>query len=220
MRSMVEYQYREFDRSVGKLLRHETRKYLGNVPNIAIALEDIRGNPESYVDRLSEFHRALGVFSKIQMSGRDPGAGYLHAGDLGNSDYLSWNPFPSLQWLFTVHRNPEERFSFVAVETFRDVRVKVQEGEWEFPTKVTDPHMLTSGLLIEGYGLFLERLNGEEGLAREFVLGFEEVLWNEFRDSALLQDVLPWMVEEKEEFSPKMRDELVVLVQAQSDGVQ
>ena len=74
--------------------------------------------------------------------------------------------------------------------------------------EVKDPKVLTSALLIEGYGLFLERLYDAPGLARNFVLGFEEVLWNKFKKSRFLKDVLPWMIEERDAFSPKMSQEL------------
>ena len=52
--------------------------------------------------------------------------------------------------------------SLAAKETFRDIQGKIRDGEWKFPAQVTNSNVLTSALLIEGYGLFIEKLTGEE----------------------------------------------------------
>jgi hypothetical protein len=75
---------------------------------------------------------------------------------------------------------------------------------WQFPTKITDnPNQLTTGFLIEGYGVFLEDFFQlkDLSLAKDFVLAFEETLIIRRPSSPLLPDVIGWMSEEKACFS-------------------
>jgi ubiquinone/menaquinone biosynthesis C-methylase UbiE len=64
-----------------------------------------------------------------------------------------------------------------------------------------------SGILVEGYALLLSELwfpdedrVAKDKFRRDFVLAFESVLINRFRNSRLLSDVFVWMKEEKNDF--------------------
>ena len=205
----------EIDQGAGKVLRHEARRFFGDIPNIANAINEVRANSEQYNARIAEFHRVLGDFADIQIYREDPGERFLHAKRFTGLRFPPTEVFPSLSWVMAEYSfSKNAKTSLAAKETFRDIQGKIRDGEWKFPAQVTNSNVLTSALLIEGYGLFIEKLTGEEGMARTFVLGFEEMLWNRFRDSEILKDVLPWMIEERDEFSPKMRDELAEFAQA------
>lgn len=200
------------------LMLHEARRFLGKVPNIASALTSINENPDIYRARIQEFQLALGfmvtdlvfhvedeelgISSKIEADKFTNALGLISSKSAVDHMLVS-NPREFLWW-----SNDTNEVVSAARYTFLDIRGKVESEEWEFPTAVTDPKVLTSALLIEGYGLFLEKITGVEGTARRFVLGFEEVLWNRMRDSEMLNDVLPWIIEERSDFSPSMAIEL------------
>ena len=197
----------EIEPRVGLIIRHEVGIHFGDIPNIASALAEVRANPGPYQRRVNEFHAVLDRLNQIQASGEVLGEGYMFADTFTSYDALPDKTFPTPQWIF---QNRDKAFDLTgaAEDGFLDMRRAIKDREWKFPHEVTDPNVLTSALLIEGYGKFYEALTWEPGDARKFVLGFEEVLWNEFRDSELLKDVLPWMIEEREKFSPKMQEEL------------
>jgi len=72
-----------------------------------------------------------------------------------------------------------------------------------FASTEKNSRTLITGLLIEGYGHLLEKHYNKEGLARKFVLAFEELLIREqHRTRLLISDVLDWIIEERSEFSP------------------
>lgn len=205
------------------LMLHEARRFLGDIPNIANALAVIKEDPGIYLARMREFQSVLDfMVTDVAFYNEDKELGissgieadkYTNALSLVSSQsavdhILVSNPREFLWW-----STDTDGVVSAARSTFLDIRGKLESGEWEFPTDVIDPRVLTSALLVEGYGLFLERITGEEGTARRFVLGFEEVLWNRMKGSEMLNDVLPWMIEERGDFCPTMSSELEQAVQ-------
>ncbi|MBI2430713.1 MAG: hypothetical protein HYV39_01715 [Candidatus Levybacteria bacterium] len=81
---------------------------------------------------------------------------------------------------------------------------KISSGEWPFVQQITDdPNKLASAVLIEGFGIYTEKLMNEpeqSGMERTVVLALEEVLLENYPNSALLQDVVGFMKEEKADF--------------------
>lgn len=187
----------------GDLILRGARIHLGEFPNVANALLEIKTDPTEFRSRFFEFEYALGLVNSSIRNGvrRD-----LYP-NLAKTRRIMRNyriPTPDL----AVRRG--DRLLFRASnEAFKRINTAIREGEWQFPHTVQDPNVLTSALLIEGYGQFLEDFYRKPGLARSFVLGFEEVLWDQMRDSKILADVLPWMKEEAADFSPKMQSELL-----------
>lgn len=191
----------------GRHLRRGARLHLSDIPNVSQALTEIDVNPGEYNLRIREFDIAIAAFNLLVDAESNPGEEYLNL--LRVRRTVDGYPLPTFQSaLRSLLRDGDRHIFSAAAETFADINTKTETGEWKFPSEVTDPNRLTSALLIEGYGLFLERLYNKPGLARSFVLGFEEVLWNRLRGSKILKDVLPWMIEEHNAFSHKMSKEL------------
>lgn len=84
------------------------------------------------------------------------------------------------------------------VKVFKEVKGE----DWEWAKSLNDPKRMASGLLIEGFGLLLAKQTKNPGTKRNFVLAFEEVGIQFSPKSGLMQDVLPWMVEEIDAFPP------------------
>lgn len=184
----------------GRVLLRNAAWTLGVESNIERGINEIKKDPKEYKARIREFHEACGVFNSLITSQDFPTDGYYRATWFRNT--VDEKPFPSPVDIL-ARKDPSALL--LAEDAYFEVASKIQTKEWEFPSKIENPDQLTTGLLIEGYGLFLEKLYGEPGLARNFVLGFEEVLWNEFPGSRLLKDALPWMIEDKKEFSWKVQ---------------
>lgn len=95
------------------------------------------------------------------------------------------------------------------------VRRTFEFGKQDFPgwadSQMRLPTMPAIGVFLEGFGYFLGKLahgsNEERALTtkRSFVKGFEEVLLVEHSGSALLDDVVDWMKEEKGDFPPEIQ---------------
>lgn len=99
--------------------------------------------------------------------------------------------------LATLSENPKE-----VLKTFRELRKRIGNGEWGYIKEIEDSGKIETALLIEGFGLHLERTNKKKGLSRQFVLAFEEVLIMHAAGMPLEKDARFWMREEKEAFSP------------------
>ncbi|MBI2601381.1 hypothetical protein HYW42_05530 [Candidatus Daviesbacteria bacterium] len=174
--------------------------YLGAIPNVRRRTTEIKNDPASFEVRISEFHAGLDTLSKvISPEAELDRMNYFNVVALGNE--LEGKPIPTPEGIISSRDNSTIS---VAQDTFREIRQRVTRGEWQFPNEVEEQGKLTSGLLIEGYGLFLEKLYDNPRLSRLFVLALEEVLWNEFQDSNLLRDVTPWMIEERSEFAVRV----------------
>jgi len=94
------------------------------------------------------------------------------------------------------------------MKTFTEVGAGLGEGgKWSWAREEL-PRVMASGLLIEAYGNYLAQGHGSEAVKRDFVLGFEETGWAFARNSGIMQDVKPWMLEEADGFSPNVRKEL------------
>ncbi|RJQ24691.1 hypothetical protein C4577_07240 [Candidatus Parcubacteria bacterium] len=70
------------------------------------------------------------------------------------------------------------------------------------------------GMIIEGYGLYLGKLFSKDDeikqkeIKRTFVLAFEAVAFTEHRNSAIVNDILDWMKEEKDDFPEELAGQL------------
>ncbi len=175
-------------------------------PNLARALKETSQDKKPYMARVKEFHKVCDAFNSIITDTKSPGEGYLRASGVRN--VLEKKPFPTPVGAIA---SKDESILLFAERAFDQTAQKIKLGEWEFANTQNDPGILTSGLMIEGYGLFLAELYNKPELAQDFVLGFEEVLWNEFQGCQMLHDVLPWMIDDREKFSAKVRKGLDAL---------
>lgn len=173
--------------------------HLTSTPNIESTVNNIRRSPEDFNARIGEFSEGVETLSTELSSSNTDRMDYFNVFRLRNE--LEGRPLPTLAGIIDT----KDRLALsVAQDTFRDINERINRGEWQFPTQVTDQGQLTSGLLIEGYGLFLKKLYDTPELSRVFVLAFEEVLWHKFQGSNILKDVLPWMIEERSNFAVRV----------------
>lgn len=192
---------------VDKRIRFEAVRNLRHVPNIRDSLQWIRKNPEGFSTRVLELSTAIGVMNDM-----------LEDQEVEESRFGNIARIKAFIGEEEVVNSPEDFFAIyddwkvegwyessgsLLKDFFPRIHGLISSGKWEFSTTVVDPNKLTSALLIEGYGQLLEDYYEEPGLARAFVLGFEEVLINRYPQSELFKDVADWMVEEKDDFSPE-----------------
>lgn len=192
--------------SIERSLRFEAAKNLRGTENIRKALLWIKHNPEGLRIRIQEFDLVCedlnSLFSSTQDSGR-------FGNVISLKEKLSGNKVLKLSELTGGLKTDGPVPLSTIEDTFKDIDQLTKTGEWRFPTSIIDnPNQLASALLIEGYGLLLEKHFGKKDLARSFVLSFEEVLWSNHKSFETLKDVQPWMVEEASDFSPEITNEL------------
>lgn len=189
-------------------VRFEAASHLRETDNIRSALLEIKKDPEGFNERVAEFDKVTNSLNDLfRVKEIDKGF-HGNVEDLKQlvSEDENIQNIPTVSQLTRIQ---DGRIPYQTIEvTFEEIDGMIKSGEWEFPNQITDPGQLTSGLLIEGYGLLLEKHYGKKGLARKFVLAFEEVLFTNFKDSKILSDILPWMEEEKADFSPEIRKKL------------
>lgn len=191
--------------SVDRALRFEAARHLRGTENIRSALLWISRNPDALQERVTEFDRACQLLNSVLGASLDF-TYYIrgnYQGVIDLQEALQGQPISPLRHLVRDDQTSTE----FAYQTFHEIQTKIISGEWEFPKKVTDPQKLVSAMLIEGYGLFLEKKHNTPGLARKFIVAFEEVLWNEYQGSKILNEVQPWMEKEAEqgEFAPEVK---------------
>lgn len=131
---------------------------------------------------------------------------------------------PSLPRLISLARGmekaadpKEERLASVASQMFTLIAGLIDSGHWGYVKDLRTPGNITAVLLIEGYGLMLEQYYGVSGMRHDFVIGFEELLWNEQRGlKETVMNVLPWMIEERKDFPLGIRKDLETLYRLQN----
>lgn len=196
-------------------LRYEAAVHLRGNENIRSALGYFTQHPEGFQIRVGEFEiasKALFAFVEYNTS-VDPLLfqnvaklkGMLAQGYSINTLSEAVSMCEELR----VEGDYEETARIGDVYT--EINEKVHSDQWRFASEITDnPERLASALLIEGYGVYAERLFGSpgQGMARTVVLALEEVLLVMQPQSQLLKDAIDWMKEEKEDFSPRLRERL------------
>lgn len=194
-------------------LRQLATRHLRDVdPSLRQALKDIKANPELIVDRARGFDAALlrleffmiypDRFIAEQDRGKYQNLAVLR--DMLKGQELSDLSIGSLSHESQTNQHPSGKIVKALTdseETFVAVASLIKSGEWGYLKELESPGMAISALLIEGYGLFLERHYRIEDLRPVFVRAFEEVLGVEFSSSSLWLEVKPWVIEEQELFS-------------------
>lgn len=170
----------------------------GRERNIRNALHDLRDHPEKLLQRRAEFDLVIRRLNSL--------------GALSGVD----NPLPTLSELacmiqFPPQGEPPTIASLARSRIFTIIRDLIAQGDWEYVRDLWYPEVLTSTLLIEGYALMLEEHLSNPDIGRLFVLAFEEILWTELRGtSVILEDVIAWMIDERNSFPQDIRRELEI----------
>ncbi len=208
-------------------IRRRAVAHFNNSPNIMSAVGAINNSPEvraAFDRRIEEFDDALTKLNfQLNRSSHEGGYSYSeHVASL--NQLLSGQSLPTLQDISAgVRTKRSGEKNTRPIHTARDVartydyvRYFTEDATWSFATQVTDPAQLSTALLIEGYGVYVATSRGDkssydERLARIFVLAFEEVLFREYPQSELLEDILEWMITEREDFSSGIKRDLKLL---------
>jgi len=181
-------------------------QHLKHNNNVRGAISELTRNPEIMQTRVNDFEECLSTM-KTYISG-DPLEEKSRKSILTSDNFKNllifkknYHDLELGSIALASHMSAEGgRVGEVAESTFEAIAEYANTGEWQFVTKTTDSGKLASGLLIEGYGEFLAQIHGKEGLARDFVLAFEEVLAADFPDSEMFKDIRPWMLAERNRF--------------------
>lgn len=195
-------------RSVPSILLGEASEHFGEVPNVVKAVDFFRQqNPKLLRRQVKEFDAIIKSLNKERLEGPYPDS---YRNVILLNQMIGAMPLPTLTELVLEH--PQENVK-PAHFTIEEIQQKINTHEWEFPHTVDNPEQLAAGLLIEGYGLDMVRRYKRPEVARQFVLAFEEILYDHFKlkRSSLKSAVLPWMVEERGDFSPNIQKELDLL---------
>ena len=202
--------------TIERCLLDNTAKHLRHHDNVRGAIGELTRNPEIIQTRVQEFETCLSVLSSY-MGDRSEWK--------SNRKYLDPDLFKNLLAFKTTHHDLQlgsiavashmsvdgGRVNDVVNNTFEAIAGYADKKEWQFVTETTDSGRLASGLLIEGYGELLEQIHEKQGLARDFVLAFEEVLASDLPDSEMFRDIKPWMIAERNKFGDGLVPNLLPL---------
>lgn len=201
---------------VARKLRYEATVHLRREPNIGEALRFFTHNEAGFAQRVGEFEdvcRKLNFLLEDQ-DGIDP---MLYKNVVELKDMLgSFGPPRTLTESLDICEDLRKEGNYTETNdianAFDTMKEKIASGEWGFVRQISDDRTkLASALLIEGYGVYTEKLMSEpeeSGIARRVVLAFEEVLLVNYPDSALLRDVVGFMREEKADFGTRLQERL------------
>lgn len=183
--------------------RLEAVKNLRQTENIRNALQWIRQNPEGFATRVREFENIIDTMNNLILKDAIDDKRYsnitaMKGFFIEEDSIITPSELVGLYDDWKEYGEYEEAGKFI-VSFSPKLHNTIAAYEWEFPTKITDnPNKVASGLLIEGYGKLIEDFYEKKGLARKFVLGFEEILISQNPDSELLSDAIDWMAEKEE----------------------
>ncbi|MDP3988434.1 MAG: hypothetical protein Q8P80_04815 [Candidatus Levybacteria bacterium] len=201
-----------------KGLWYEGAKHFGDIKNIRSVLLHARHNLKEhknfnpdYIQRIQEFKETIDILNNFFSQESIDNSKYKNLADLKDTFKPIGNHNGSIvplklitpEEVQDIYTDPYKRRVYSVITEavdpfFAKLHEIVVKKEWEFPTEITDnPNKVISGMLIEGYGLFLEDFYKKEGLQRKFVLAFEEVLVLHKPESKILSDVSDWMKEEE-----------------------
>lgn len=202
--------------SIARRLRYEATVHLRKEPNIGESLRFFSLNGAGFAQRVGEFEdvcRKLNFLLEDQ-DGIDP---MLYKNVVELKDMLgSFGPPRTLAESIGICQELREEGDYVETSgianAFDTMKEKIASGEWGFVRQISDDRTkLASALLIEGYGVYTEKIMNEpedSGIARRVVLAFEEVLLVNYPDSALLRDVVGFMRIEKADFGTRLQERL------------
>lgn len=194
-------------------LRYLAVKHLRNAdPSIRRVLQEIKVKPKLIVERGCDFDQALLrlEFSMnfpdefIAEQDRDKYKNLATLREELEGQELSNLSIVEMSQESQTNKSPSEKIVKALTgseDTLAAIADLIKSNEWGYLKEIGDPGMVISALLIEGYGLFLERHYEIKGLRPVFVRAFEEILGVEYSDSPLWQEVKPWVIEERELFS-------------------
>lgn len=204
------------------------QKRFGKLPELQSQSTWIKEHPRNWNKRLQEFDEVIEVINDMLTVPEAVSCDY-HQDVLDLKERLEINELPSLSTMLDrikIKEQPKSNESLLVTNAFNTIKKQLgDDGDWHWVTEITNPFQALSGLLIEGYGLALSYLyDGDPQVKRLFVKAFEEVLFTEnktlLEDKTrqrkegkthykILDDVILWMVGEREDFPSKIAEEVM-----------
>src|SRR3990167_3448326 len=150
--------------SVERSLRFEAAKHLRGTENIRKALLWIRHNPEGFKQRIKEFDLICDDMSLLMAVTQDK---ERFGNVISLKEMLADNQLLKLNELTKGDKTTNNIPLSTIEDTFMEIDRLTKTGEWQFPNTITNnPNQLVTALLVEGYGLLLEKHFGKKGVGR------------------------------------------------------
>lgn len=185
------------ERRAGQLALHEARK-LRQFPHISESARWLTTHHQETVQREQTFEQVIQT-----MNASENNIGVFR--DVGK-----------LKGLITGERLPT--LGQIASQMDDALFQAIEKAKEDYPSWADDhfksPATPVWGMVIEGYGMYLGKKFGQadeekqESINRAFVLAFEAVAFTEHRGSALVNDMIDWMREEKHDFPQEIAEQL------------
>lgn len=141
---------------------------------------------------------------------------YLHT--LSLKRVLASLSLPSINGIVSLINDYHEQEVLRMVrKTCLEINQNALSDRWKFLNQEKDVNKLITGTLIEGYGLFLEKLYPDlkdMDLRQTFVCSFEEVLIINNPVLLILKDAIDWMNEDKMNFTAAVREQVKLRTQS------
>ncbi|MBU2051987.1 MAG: hypothetical protein U1C56_00225 [Candidatus Curtissbacteria bacterium] len=164
------------------------------------AIHFLKENPKEFQVRTEQFDMLVREMNKMMQKGSIDPYNFNHLNLL--AEQLDGKKIPQLFDLSLQRQLKKLTGKGDATIVDGIDKAFTETGTWTWPQDVTNDNQLASGVLIEGFGYLLEKLTGVDDVKRNFVLAFEEVGIIKVPNISIMRDVMPWLVEEKEAFSP------------------
>ena len=210
--------FRERSSNTAFVLTSKAERNLPRTPITMAVLQWSRDRADAFGVRLEEFETARQTFNQLlSLPTPDIDAQYYKnllflKGLVGSDEFLSWD-------LIISACGQEDEKGYLhktETETFALMRQKIISGEWDFTTGyfTPSPSIVATRLLVQGYGIFIEKFLEEPGIGTTVSLALAEVLLMDHRNTMLFTNLLPWMQEQKHNFSPDFQTRLEKISQA------
>ncbi len=202
-----------------EFLLDTTSKHLGEFPGISRTVDWIGSQHpfDLFTRDIYSIDRLISkVNQRLKKSDIDPGYQVY----LGKLHQESLHPLPLIEDIFSLASLSKGKGKKAVVqaakETLKEFKAKLVLGQWQIPT---DGQLRTDSLaeilLLEGYGLFLEKYWQRLGIAVTCSLALREAIYtidigNGYTDPLLLfrNNILPWVYAERHLFSNGLQKKL------------
>lgn len=190
------------EQQAAETTRRWARFHFRRMPHVRGSLDYLGVNQQERAERVDTFEQVVTRLNDLLDDPDFTPPRYADITQLRNN--MNGKKIPSLE---TITDSPDMADA---------VRRTFEFGKQDFPSwaddKMRSPTMPAIGVFLEGFGFFLgthvhgPRVESALATKRSFLKSFEEVLLVEHPRSALLDDVLDWMKEERTDFPQEIQD--------------
>lgn len=193
------------EQDAAEITRRWARFYFRRFPYIKGSLDYLGTNDQERIQRIETFAQVIRKLNELLGHTDAIIPEYAEVKEL--KGVLEGQSIPTLEEVLSQSESSEQ--------IQKVIHRTIKFGRGDFPTWANKefplPTISASSILIEGFGYYLgTRIHGEnEEMVKQtqvaFRKSFEDVLLMEHPRSPLMEDVIDWMVEERETFNPATR---------------